>query len=237
MHELRNRDHRNRRILIAGGGNIGGVLAARIEQDYTVRLIEQRRARAQELAERLRTCLVLHGDATNSELLRQENIANTDVFCALTNDDEANIMSSLLAKRLGARKVITLITKPEYVSLMESRAIDIAISPQQITMGALLTHIRRGDLATVHSLRRGAAEALEIIVHGDRNTSRVVGRRVGEIQLPPGATFGAVVRSDEVLIADPGTTIETNDHVILFLTDKKQIPKVENLFQVGFNFF
>ena len=172
-----------------------------------------------------------------TKLLQEEGIADTDVFLALTNDDEANIMSSLLAKRLGARKVMCLISNPAYVDLVQGGEIDIAISPQQASIGSLLTHIRKGDIVNVHSLRRGAAEALEAIAHGDSQSSKVVGRAIEDIDLPQGTTIGAIVRDEEVLIAHDDIVIEPEDHVILFLTDKKRIPEVERLFAVGFAFF
>jgi len=160
-----------------------------------------------------------------------------DVFCALTNDDEANILSSMLAKRMGAKKVMSLINRPAYVDLVESGLIDIAISPHQVTIGALLAHIRRGDVVAVHALRRGSAEAIEAIAHGDKTSSRVVGRSIEEIKLPAGARISAIVRGDDVLIAHHDTVIESEDHVILFLTDKKRIAEVEKLFQVGITYF
>ncbi len=179
---------------------------------------------------------MLLGDAADEELLLDENIENTDVFCALTNDDEANILSAMLAKRMGARKVMSLINRAAYVDLVQSSIIDIAISPQQATIGSLLAHVRRGDVVVVHSLRRGAAEAIEAIAHGDKETSRVVGRAIEEIRLPPATTIGAIVRGDEVLIAHHDTVIEAEDHVILFVVDKHRIPEVERLFQVGITF-
>src|SRR5690606_35830027 len=148
----------------------------------------------ERLAGELDRTLVLAGDVTDEELLRAENVSDMDVYCAVTNDDENNIMSSLLAKRLGARKDIALINRGSYVNLVQSGQIDIAISPAQQTLGTLLAHVRRGDCAVVHSLRRGAAEALEIVAHGDPRSSRVVGRRVEEIALPKGASIGAIVR-------------------------------------------
>ena len=172
----------------------------------------------------------------DEELLLEENIENTDVFCALTNDEEANILSAMLAKRLGARKVMSLINRPAYVDLVQSEAIDIAVSPQQATIGSLLTHVRRGDVAAVHSLRRGAAEAIEAVAHGDNKTSKVVGRAVEDLRLPPGTTIGAIVRGEDVIIAHHDTLIESDDHVILFLVDKKHIIDVERLFQVGITF-
>ncbi|MEJ2380700.1 MAG: Trk system potassium transporter TrkA [Gammaproteobacteria bacterium] len=236
MSELRKLDKSNKRIILAGGGNIGKRLAGALEGRFQVKIIERDADRTRAISEELDKSIVLLGDAADEELLLEENIENTDVFCALTNDDEANILSSMLAKRLGARKVMSLINRASYVDLVESGIIDIAISPQQATIGSLLTHVRRGDVVVVHSLRRGAAEAIEAVAHGDSRNSKVVGRMVEEIKLPPGTTIGAVVRGDEVIIAHHDTAIEPEDHVILFLTDKKRIGDVEKLFQVGVTF-
>ena len=235
--ELRRLEKPVRRVMIAGGGNIGLRLAEAIEDRYQVKLIECNADTARRLSERLDKSIVLLGDAADEELLLEENIENTDVFCALTNDEEANILSSMLAKRLGARKVMSLINRASYVDLVQSEAIDIAISPQQATIGSLLTHVRRGDVVVVHSLRRGAAEAIEAVAHGDSTTSKVVGRTIDEIRLPPGTTIGAVVRGDQVVIAHHDTVIQPDDHVVLFLVDKRHIADVERLFQVGVTFF
>ena len=236
MAEMRRIDKPYKRVMIAGGGNIGATLATNIERQYQVKIIEQSYERCRFLSERLKHALVLHGSATDPQLLAAENIEGTDVFCALTNNDESNIMMSMLAKRQGAKKVITLIANTAYADLV-SDEIDIAISPQQITIGSLLTHVRRGDISNVHSLRRGAAEAIEVTAHGDSRSSRVVGRRLDEIKLPEGVTIGAIVRGKEVLIAHSHIVVETDDHVILFLVDRNMIKAVEKLFAVGFGFF
>lgn len=236
MSELRKLDKSTKRIVIAGGGNIGRGLAKALEGDYQVKLIDHNSGRSRQIAEELTKTIVLLGDAADGELLLEENIENTDVFCAVTNDDEANILSAMLAKRLGARKVMSLINRAAYVDLVESGDIDIAISPQQATIGGLLAHVRRGDVVVVHSLRRGAAEAIEAVAHGDSATSKVVGRAIQDIKLPLGANIGAIVRKDEVLIAHRNTVIESEDHVILFLVDKRRIAEVERLFQVGITF-
>lgn len=235
--ELRNLDKPVKRIIIAGGGNIGRRLAGAIENRYQVKLIDRNTDKSEHLSELLENTLVLLGDAADEELLLEGNIENTDVFCALTNDEEANILSAMLAKRLGARKVMSLINRPSYVDLVQSDVIDIAISPQQATIGSLLRHVRRGDVVMVHSLRRGAAEAIEAIAHGDDKTSSVVGRTIEQISLPPGASIAAIVRGDEVIIVHHDTMIKTEDHLILFLVDKRYIPDVERLFQVGVTFF
>ena len=237
MSELRRLDRPYKRIMIAGGGNIGLRLAEDIEHRYQVKIIESKPERCDYLAQHLDNAIVLNGEASQQDLLIEENIEDTDVFLALTNDDEANIMSSLLAKRLGAKKVMAIINNPAYVDLVQGGEIDIAISPQQATIGSLLTHVRRGDVVKVHSLRRGAAEAIEAVAHGDQASSKVVGRAIETIELPEGTTIGAIVRNDEVLIAHDDIVIETNDHVILFLIDRREIQKVEHLFQVGFTFF
>ncbi|VAX14327.1 Trk potassium uptake system protein TrkA [hydrothermal vent metagenome] len=236
MSELRRLDTPYRRIMIVGGGNIGKRVAKALENDYQVKLIDHNAARAHEISNELDNTMVLLGDAADEELLQEENIENIDVFCALTNDDEANILSSMLAKRLGARKVMTLINRAAYVDLVQSGDIDIAISPQQSTIGSLLTHVRRGDVVKVHSLRRGAAEAIEAIAHGSKESSRVVGLSIGELKLPQGTTIAAIVRGSQVIIAHHGVVIEPEDHVILFLIDKNRISEVEKLFQVGITF-
>ena len=236
MAELRKVDKPYKRVMIAGGGNIGATLAQTIDNQYQVKIIEISYSRCRTLSERLKHCIVLHGSASDPSLLSAENIESTDVFCALTNNDESNIMMSMLAKRMGAKKVITLITNPAYADLVGDE-IDISISPQQITIGSLLAHVRRGDISTAHPPRRGAAEAIEVIAHGDAYSSKVVGRRLDEIGLPESVTIGAIVRRDEVLIAHSHVVVETDDHVILFLVDRKKIPAVEKLFAVGFGFF
>ena len=225
-----------KRIIIAGGGNIGRRLAKLLENRYQVKVIELSADVAQKAAGELNSAIVLNGDAADEELLIEENIDDTDVFCALTNADEANIISCMLAKRLGAHKVMALINRAAYVDLVQSDVIDIAISPQQATIGSLLAHIRKGDVVVVHSLRRGAAEAIEAIAHGDRTTSNVVGRPIEEIALPPDTSIGAIVRDDKVIIAHHDTVIASEDHVILLVGDKKRVPEVERLFQVKITF-
>ena len=237
MSELQPLSKPYKRIFICGGGNIGYRLANTLESRYQVKILERDHERCVMLSERLQKTVVLEGNAANKDILLEENIESTDVFCAVTNDDEANIMASLLAKRLGARKVLTLINSPDYVDLIQGGDIDVAISPQQTTIGSLLTHVRRGDVVNVHSLRRGAAEAIEAIAHGDHRSSKVVGKRLDEIHLPPGTTIGAIVRHNEVLIAHDHLRVQPDDHVILFLVDKSRIRDVEKLFQVGLTFF
>jgi trk system potassium uptake protein TrkA len=240
--------------MVAGGGNIGARVALALEADHEVKVIERDAARAEHVAGKLQRTLVLQGEGTDENLLAQENIDEMDMFLALTNDDEDNIMAASLAKRLGCKRVLALINRRAYADMVQGGPIDIGLSPAQISIGSLLTFCRRGDVARVHSLRRGAAEALELVVHGDRNSSKVVGRRIEELPVIKGAHIGAIVREtgelaviqrdgfliDEnratVIIPHHDTVIEENDHVIVFCVRKREVSQVEKLFQVGFQF-
>ncbi|MFN5081076.1 MAG: Trk system potassium transporter TrkA [Burkholderiales bacterium] len=249
MTELRRMDKPVKRIMIAGGGNIGVRLAKKLDGHYNVKLLERDKKRCEYLASELSNkTLVLNSDATDEDLLVNENVDECDLFLALTSDDEDNIMSCLLAKRLGARRTVAIINRKSYAELMQGSGIDIAIAPSQSTLGELLKHVRRGDVVAVHSLRRGAAEAIEAIAHGDKSSSKVVGCRIDEIELPRGAMIGAIVRGmpaehgngasgdvrhAKVLAAHHDTVIEPEDHLIVFCDNKRIIPKVEKLFQVS----
>lgn len=249
---LRERDHPVKRLMIAGGGKVGLRLARQMKDDLQVKIIETNRQRCDYLASQLPSeVLVLHGDSTDEELMGEENVQDMDLFVALTSDDEDNILACLLAKKMGARRVLALINRKAYAELVQGTQIDIAISPSQAVIGELLAYVRRGDVEAVHSLRRGAAEALEGIVRGDRKTCRMAGRRVEEIGLPPGAQVGAIVRGlhrpdgteagedaqPQVLMAHHDTVIEPNDHVIVFVPNKRMVRQVEKLFQVSATFF
>lgn len=241
MSELANKEKPYKRVVIAGGGNIGFRLAKQLESSHNTKVIEMSPERCEFLAENLHHTIVLNGSSSDKDLLKEEGIETVDVFLALTNNDAANIISSMLAKKLGAGKVITLINNPVYVDLMQSSEIDIAVAPSQITTSALLSFVRRGDTVRVHSLRRGAAEAMEVVAHGDARSSKVVGRKISEIKLPEGATIGAVVRNaednPEVIMGSGDVIIQDTDHLIIFLANKDLVHKVEQLFQVGFTFF
>ena len=230
MNEMQKAEDPVRRVVIAGGGNIGLRLAQRLERQHQVKLIERDQRRARRISEQLGNTIVLSGDAADEELLLEENIDSADIFIAVTNAEEANILSAMLAKRLGCHKVVALINRPAYAELMESGSIDVALSPQQVTIGSLLAHVRRGDVVRVHSLRRGAAEAIEVIVHGSERSCRVINKRIEQISLPEGASIGAIVRADQVIMAHHDTVIEADDHVILFLADRRHIEAVEKLF-------
>ncbi|MCX7898375.1 MAG: Trk system potassium transporter TrkA [Rhodocyclaceae bacterium] len=237
LRELRKEAKPVKSVMIAGAGNIGSRVAAVLESRYAVKVIERDKTRAAQIASRLTRSLVLVGEATDENLLMQENIDETDMFLALTNDDEDNIMAASLAKRLGAERVLALVNRRAYADMIQGGPIDIGLSPAQVSIGALLTHVRRGDVVKVHSLRRGAAEALELIAHGDAQTSKVVGRRIEELPKIKGAHIGAIVRgAGRVVIPHHDTRIEAEDHVVVFCTRKRQVAEVERLFAVSAGF-
>jgi trk system potassium uptake protein TrkA len=238
MDALRPKNKPVRRLLIAGGGNIGVSLARALEDRFGVKLLERSRERTRAIAETLQNSIVLVGDCTDEDLLREENIDQTDVYCALTNDDESNILSGMLAKRLGCPRVIALINRPAYAEMVEGdSSIDIAVSPQQVTLGALLTHIRTGTMVRVHSLRLGMAEAIEAVALGDTRTSRVIGRALEELELPRSANVVGVIRGEKLLIAHHDVIVEPNDHLIVFLHDKSELPRLEALFRADATWF
>lgn len=238
MQELRVIEEVGKKVIIAGAGNIGLHLATFLEKTgYQVKIIERDEERALLVSEKLEHSLVLHGDAADEELLRQENISSMELFCALTNADEANILSAMLAKRLGARRAIAIVNRSAYVDLIESSVLDIAISPKVATVSALLSRVRRGDVVAAHSLRRGVAEAIEAVAHGDPKNSKLVGRRLAEIKLPEAATIGAILRDDELIQLDDEVVVQELDHIIIFVLDKRKIREVEKLFQVSASFF
>jgi trk system potassium uptake protein TrkA len=239
---LRRRDQPVKRVMIAGGGKVGLRLARQLKGRHRVKIVEAHKPRCEYLATQLPAdTLVLHGDSTDEELLEEENVQDVDLFLALTSDDEDNIMACLLAKRMGAKRVLALINRKAYADLVQGTTIDIAVSPAQTVIGELLAFVRRGDVEAVHSLRRGAAEALEITARGDRASSKVVGRRIEELPMPPGSQIGAIVRgagdAAQVLIPHHDTVIETDDHLVIFLPRKRMVREVEKLFQVSATYF
>lgn len=233
MGEMRKLDKPVHTIMLAGAGNIGFRLAEALEQkNYKVKLIEHSPERANEVSKYLKRTMVLIGDSADEDLLKMENIDSMDVFCAITNDDEANILSAMLAKQLGARRVMSIVNRTAYADLIERTMIDIAYSPKQATIGSVLPKFRTGALEAVHSLRLGTAEAIEAIALDDKS-SKVVGRRIDEIPLPKGTIIGAILRDDEVIIPHHDTVIVDKDHIILFVQEKKHIDEVVALFQVS----
>lgn len=238
-----------RRLVIAGGGNVGLRLARSIANQHRLKIIEPRKERCDYLASQLPTrVLILQGDASDARLLEEERIGFTDMFLALTNDDETNIMAALLAKRMGAGKVLAIVNRKAYADLVQGTQIDVALSPAHTAIGSFLTYVRRGNVVAVHSLRRGTAEALEGIVLGDRESNPMAQRRIDQIKLPRGATIGAIVRetveqeapdgvkTKQILMPHHDTVIEPGDHVVIFVSNKRDIHLVEKLYQVNAGF-
>jgi trk system potassium uptake protein TrkA len=225
------------RIIIGGAGNIGKLLATSLESHYKIKVIDHNYVSADALSNQLNHATVLQGDIGDRDLLLNENIENTDCFIAVTNDDEANIMSSLQAKKLGAKHALAIINRRAYVELIDGSTIDHAISPQLTTIGSILTRLRKGDMVTVHSLRNGDVEAIEVIAHGDANTSKVVGHCKEELSLPPGCDIFALTRAGNVQIVTPKTVFQEEDHLILTVMNKRYLHQVEQLFQVKIDYF
>lgn len=225
-----------RRIIILGGGNIGLCLAEELEAkqgQVSTRVIEVNRTRAQYVAQRLSRTMVLHGDGLDPEILEEANVRSAETVVAVTNDDEGNILASLLAKRYGCQRAITLINKTTYSALVTPLGIDAIVSPRAITVSTILQHVRRGRIRSVHSLREGFAEIIEAEA---LETSTVVNTPLKDVKLPSGVIVGAIVRGDEVIIPRPSTIIRPKDRVII-LAAVGQVKKVEKMFAVRLEFF
>lgn len=220
---------RRKRVMIIGGGYVGGHLARILEKNHHIKLIEQNRQRCKQLTRELNNTLILHGNGCDSNLLQNEDVENTDCFCALSNSDADNIVSSLHSKQLGAKQVIALINSDAYLSLIISGYIhlDIALSPQQITISGILKHLRQGNILQAYSLRRGAAEALEIKTPQD---AEIITISSVQSRLPKGVEVGIIARDTQLIIPDKNTQIQPQDRVMMFISDKRQIPAIEKLF-------
>ena len=236
MQALGRFEHNNKHIMIAGGGNVGLRLAQALEASYAVKIIDHNHQRSLHLANNLTSTIVLEGDVSDKKLLVNENIESMDVFCAVTNDDEANIMSCMQAKRLGVRHVIALVQQAAYVDLIDNSEIDIVISPQKIMIGSILAHIRQGDISNVYSLPIGTAEVLELIVHGDEKNSKVVGRAINALNLPKGTSIAGIMRGKNNLHLQRDTVIEAEDKVLVFVENSKCVVKIEEFFHVKATF-
>ena len=233
MKKLQRIEEENREVIIAGGGHIGEKLANALAKKHKVKIIEQDMKRCQQLSSLLSSAVVLNGSATDQDLLLEENIANCHIFCALTNRDEVNIMSCLLAKSCGAHRTIALINNTDYLNLLLKQNFDIdkMVSPQQVTVSHLLSYVRRGDVVRVHRLRNGVAEALEAVAHGNKESSKLIGKKLEDVLLPHGVTIGALIRADKVMMAHRHLVVEPEDHLIFFIFDKMSIQAVERIVQ------
>ena len=236
MSELRKNQSRVENIMIAGGGNVGTILAAKLSEKFSTKIIEKDQSRSKYLSETLEGVVVLNDDISDESLLENEGIKDVDFFCSVTNDDQMNILSSKLAKDLGAKKSIAIINKPSYRKLV-SKEIDVVVSPEDVTIGSLLASVRASDVVKVHSLGFGEAELFEVIIHGDKNTSKVVSKKISDLELPQGCRIGAIYRNESVILAKGDIEICSEDRLIIFLLNKRDFPKLAKLFQVGIGFF
>jgi len=221
-----------KRIIIAGGGHIGKRLALALEHTHRVKIIEKDHKRAQKIASELDSTIVLLGDCANEVLLLDEAINNTDLFCAITDNDDKNIISSTLAKQLGARKVMCILNHLSYTKLLPGTGIDLAVLPNLETLGSILKHVRRGDVAQISLLRNGTAEAIEAIAHKGTDENSVVGRKVDMVKLPEGIVLGALIRNNEAIAIHHDSIFQEGDHVVMFTLDKKLIATIEEKFQL-----
>lgn len=231
LEEFRNVNKKYQKIFIAGGGNIGFNVAKLLENKHNVVVIEQDEERAKKIANNLNRALVLQGNASDEELLADECIENADLFLALTNSDEVNLIVSVLAKRLGAHKSITLIKRDVYSLLAEQRDdVDIIVSPDQITVSDILSYLRKDDMMQVYSIRHGNVEAIEIIINNENNNSKIVGKRIKDLHIPEGVVIGAIVRDQKLLMASKSVVINEGDHVLIMLIDSRKINEIKSLF-------
>ena len=225
-----------RRLVVIGGGNIGMFLSGELfaeTQNLSLKLIEIDEKRAEIVADNLSKAVVIHGDSLDAAILTEANVANAEAVIAVTNEDQVNILSSLLAKREGAARVMTLVNNAAYGPLMRSLGVDAVVNPRAITVSRILQHIRRGRIRAVHSLRDGAAEIIEAEA---LETSPLVGKQLRKVGLPNGIVIGAIVRGKEVIIPRGDTEILNHDRIILFAT-REMVKKVEKLFAVRLDFF
>lgn len=220
-----------KRIIIAGGGHIGKRLAQSLEKDHHVKIIEKDAKRAKKIANDLDRTIVLQGDCGDENLLLDESIDKTDLFCAITDNDGENIICASLAKALGARKAICILNHLSYSKLLPGSGIDLAVLPNVETLGSILKHVRRGDVAQVSLLCDGTAEAIEAIAHKGNRENSVVGRKVDTVKLPEGIVLGALIRNNDVISIHHDTIFEEGDHVVMFTLDKKLIANIEEKFQ------
>ena len=225
-----------RRVIIAGGGHVGTFLGEIIEVEHkgvSARIIETESERAHHVADLLEDTVVINGDVIDPEILDEAGVNESEAIIAVTNDDETNILASLLAKRFGTERAITLVNNATYSPLITSLGIDVVVNPREITVSTILQHVRRGRIKAVHSLVDGFGEVIEAEI---LEMSGLNGKRIREADLPDGVLFGAIVREKDVIIPRADTVLRVNDKVVLFAA-AESIKAIENLFAVRLEFF
>ncbi|KMY66991.1 potassium transporter TrkA [Desulfocarbo indianensis] len=223
-----------RNLVVVGGGAIGRLVAAgAAKRGVKVRVIERDEARCEAMVEQLEDVMVLHGDGTDLSLLEEENIGAADVFAAVTDDEEDNVLIALLGKKMGAKRTIARVAHMGYVPLVSTLGLDLVVSPRFAAVGAILRHLRRGKVLSVAALKDEGAEVIEVLA---QETSALVGKPLAQVKLPAGALVAAVVRQGEVLIPGGATVVEPGDHLVIFLL-RKVLSKVEKLLTVSLEYF
>ena len=224
------------RVVIVGGGNIGLYLAKMVEENHPhvrLKIIEVDRKRAELVAQTLEETTVIHGNALDTDILEETNVAQAEALIAVSNDDEVNILSSLLAKRFGCKRVVTLINKTSYAPLIGTLGIDTVVSPRVITVSTILQHVRRGRIRSVHTLSEGFGELIEAEA---METSSLVGVPIRDAKLPAGVLVAALVRDGSIIIPRGGTVVRAGDLVVIFASTEA-VKKVEKIFAVKLEFF
>lgn len=231
LHDLHIMEAPLKNIVVAGGGHVGKRLAMALENTHRVKVIENNLNRIKKIARELTNSTVIYGDTTDESLLMNELSSELDLFCAVTNNDGANIISAALAKSLGVRKSICLLNNNSYIKLLKGTGVDVTVLPNQETLGSILKHVRKGDVVQVSSLCGGSAEAIEAVAHQSKGALSVVGRRVDQINLPEGVILGALIRQQKVVQIHHDTVFEEGDRIVMFALNKKLVKNIENHFQ------
>ena len=231
VQEMRLQDTSSSRIMIIGGGKIGFALANALEDNYKIKIIDPDKERCEVLSRELNRTIVLKGAGSDEELLRSENIENIDIFCALTNDDETNIMSAFLAKKLGAKKTIIIVNNYTYINILPKNFVDIALSPQRLTVSMVLQHLAKGDVPqeVIFKMQSGA-EAIEGIIHKNKFTEGFFDKPISELPLPESCVIASVIREGEVFMHSKDLLLKPSDRIIVFILGKTDKEKIENLF-------
>ena len=231
VQEMRLQDNSSSRMMIVGGGKIGFALAKALEENYKIKIIDPSEDRCEIISNKLNRTIVLKGEGSDEELLKSENIENIDIFCSLTNDDETNIMSAFLAKKLGAKKTIIIVNNYTYINILPKNFVDLALSPQRLTVSMVLQHLAKGDVPQEVMLKmQSGAEAIEGIIHKNKFTENFFDRPISEIPLPKNGVIAAVIRQDEIFMHSKNLLLKPNDKIIVFILGKTEKENIDNLF-------
>lgn len=215
----------SKKVMIVGGGRIGYYIASGMEHKADIKIIEKNEERCKYLSKYLGKSLILHGDGTDQKLLLEENISDMDAFVAVSNNEELNIMASLLAKKLGAKKVISIVNRTDYIPLAHSLGIQAVLSPRLITASTILRYVRKGDILSLTAIAEDKAEIMEVRVG---KMSSLIGKILKDAKLPKASIIGAIIRGDTIIIPSGKDIIQENDKLIIF-TLRESIKDIEKI--------